>query len=76
MTSVGGLDVEPLYATQRRSTKFSSTERATFGSDGRSGDMKGTIEIYDLMLIIWNFELAIKELEDEVIEPALVNVQD
>ena len=33
-------------------------------------------EIYDLMLIIRNFELAIKELEEEVLEPALVNVQD
>ena len=38
--------------------------------------MKGTTEIYDLVLTIWNFELAIKELEDEVIEPALVTVQD
>ena len=76
MTSVGGLDVEPLYATQRRSTKFSSTERAAFGSDGRTGDMKGTTEVYDLMSIIWNFELGIKEHEAEVIEPALVNVQD
>ena len=69
-------NLEPLYATQRRSTKFSSTERATFGPDGRAGDMKGATEIYDLMLIIRSFELAIKELEEEVIEPALVNVQD
>ena len=38
--------------------------------------MKGMIELYDLMLTIRNFELAIKELEEEVIEPALVNVQD
>ena len=76
MTSVGGLDAELLYATHRRSTKFLSTERAAFGSDGRAGDMKGTTEFCDLMLIIWNFELAIKELEEEVIEPALVNVQD
>ena len=39
-------------------------------------EVLGTTEIYDLMLIIRNFELAIKELEEEVIEPALVNVQD
>ena len=38
--------------------------------------MNGTTEIHDLVLTIWNFELAIKELEDEVIEPALVTVQD
>ena len=35
-----------------------------------------TIENYDLTLIIRNFELAIKELEEEVIEQALVTVQD
>ena len=56
--------------------KLSSTERPAFGSDGRAGDMKGTTEIYDLMPITRNFELAIKELEEEVIEPALVNGQD
>ena len=56
--------------------KLSSTERPAFGSDGRAGDMKGITEIYDLMSITRNFELAIKELEEEVIEPALVNAQD
>ena len=76
MTSVGGLDVEPLCATHRRSMKLSSTERLAFGSDGRAGDMKGNTEFFDLMLIIRNFELAIKELEEEVIEPALVKWQD
>ena len=38
--------------------------------------MKGTIELYDLMLIIRNFELTIKELEAEVIESALLRLQD
>ena len=38
--------------------------------------MKGTIGIYDLALTIWNFELAVKELEEEVIEPALATEQD
>ena len=38
--------------------------------------MKGMTELYDLMLIIRNFELASKELEEEVIEPALLRLQD
>ena len=38
--------------------------------------MKGIINLYDLMLIIRNFELAIKELEEEVIELAVLRLQD
>lgn len=37
-----------------------------------------TTVVYNLTLIIWDFELAyyVKELEEEVIEPALVTAQD